>query len=314
MLTHSRRALFAALSLSLAASSARADLLIGDPAHNNVLRYSDSGAFLSTLVSSGSGGLDHPGGLAVGPDGYLYVASRGTSQILRYQSTTGAFVGSFATASSGAYTALQFYNGTLYAARNDFSGAIDLFNPATATLTNSFVPSSPPLLNQALYIDIGASGLAISTDTSRFFILDPLTGAQIYTTTIDTIHGTAFDAAGNQYLAKSDGQNVMRRLAAGGLFTDFLPPFTITGSDIAFGPDGNLYVLANDRVARYDGLTGLFIDNLVSPGSGGLTGGQYFAFVAPVPEPSTLGLLAAAALFLLVRRRRALLRSIATLR
>jgi DNA-binding beta-propeller fold protein YncE len=48
---------------------------------------------------------------------------------------------------------------------------------------------------------------------------------------------------------------------------------------MAFGPDGNLYVGStdgllgnpeNNRVLRYDGTTGAFIDTFVAPGSGGL--------------------------------------------
>ena len=281
--------------LLLTAISANADLLISDPVHNNVLRYSDSGSFINPLITSGAGGLSNPGGLAEGPDGYLYVASRGTSQILRYQAATRVFVNSFATAGAGTYGDLQFFNGILYAARNDFAGSIDLFNPTTGTLITSFVPTSPALLNQALYIDISSAGLAITTDTSRFFILDPLTGAQLLTTTLDTLKGTTFDAAGNQYVAKSDSSNVLRRLAAGGLFTDFLAPFTIAGSDITFGADGNLLVLANDHVARYNASTGSFTGNFVTPGSGGLSGGQFFTFVESAPEPSTLGLTVLAA-------------------
>jgi len=60
-----------------------------------------TGAYLSTFVSSGSGGLTGPKGLDFGPDGDLYVASPGTHEVRRYDGATGAFVGVFVTAGSG---------------------------------------------------------------------------------------------------------------------------------------------------------------------------------------------------------------------
>jgi sugar lactone lactonase YvrE len=48
--------------------------------------------FLDTFVSSGSGGLSEPDGIAFAPDGFLLVCSRGTRSVLRYSGTTGAFV------------------------------------------------------------------------------------------------------------------------------------------------------------------------------------------------------------------------------
>jgi hypothetical protein len=76
------------------------------------------GAFLGTFVPGGSGGLANPYGLLFGPDPSgngntdLYVASSllnnsstqaepGTSQVLRYDATTGAFLGTFVTPDSG---------------------------------------------------------------------------------------------------------------------------------------------------------------------------------------------------------------------
>ena len=55
-----------------------------------------TGARLADFVTAGSGGLDRPFGFAFGPDGNLYVSSLGTGQILRYDGSTGAFLGVFA--------------------------------------------------------------------------------------------------------------------------------------------------------------------------------------------------------------------------
>ena len=50
----------------------------------------------SGAVSTGSGGLSRPIGLGFEPDGNLYVSSSGTSQIIRYNGTTGAFIDVYA--------------------------------------------------------------------------------------------------------------------------------------------------------------------------------------------------------------------------
>jgi hypothetical protein len=42
------------------------------------------------------GGLNGPGGMVFGPNGDLLVSNFSTNQVLRYDGTTGAFVGVFA--------------------------------------------------------------------------------------------------------------------------------------------------------------------------------------------------------------------------
>ena len=97
-----------------------------------VLRYEgpggpDPGTFLGTFIAGGSGGLSTPVGLLFGPDGQndgkldLYVTSAvatqasdsgkfkltaapGTSEVLRYDGTTGAFVDTFVAPDSGGWT------------------------------------------------------------------------------------------------------------------------------------------------------------------------------------------------------------------
>ena len=44
---------------------------------------------VTTLVEPGAGGLRAPAGMAFGPDGMLYVSSRETRQILRFDASTG---------------------------------------------------------------------------------------------------------------------------------------------------------------------------------------------------------------------------------
>ena len=44
---------------------------------------------MTTLVEPGAGGLRAPAGMAFGPDGRLYVNSRETKQVLRFDPSTG---------------------------------------------------------------------------------------------------------------------------------------------------------------------------------------------------------------------------------
>jgi hypothetical protein len=70
---------------------AYADLLVSSRDSNSILRYNEAtGAFIDEFVSSGSGGLNSPRSLLLGPDGNLYVSSGGTDSVMRYDGTTGA--------------------------------------------------------------------------------------------------------------------------------------------------------------------------------------------------------------------------------
>lgn len=61
-----------------------------------------------------------------------------------------------------------------------------------------------------------------------------------------------------------------------------------------------------DEVKRYNGVTGAFIDNFVTAGSGGLNSGTDLEFRAVVPEPGAFALVASALLplFLVILRYR----------
>ncbi|MEA5581395.1 PEP-CTERM sorting domain-containing protein [Nodularia harveyana UHCC-0300] len=64
------------------------------PTDSAVLRYSPTGEFLG--VAAAGNGLTRPYGNAFSPDGILYVSSFRTNQILKFDPTTGNFLGVFA--------------------------------------------------------------------------------------------------------------------------------------------------------------------------------------------------------------------------
>jgi DNA-binding beta-propeller fold protein YncE len=65
------------------------ELLVGSRDANAVFTIDPGSGATRPLVESGAGGLKGPAGLAFGPDGMLYVSSRESKQILRFDAATG---------------------------------------------------------------------------------------------------------------------------------------------------------------------------------------------------------------------------------
>jgi DNA-binding beta-propeller fold protein YncE len=79
---------------------ANGNLLVGTPSggdylRNSVLQFAPDGTFLDYFVIPGDGGLNFPRGMGFGPDGNFYVVSYLTNQVLKYDGTTGDFLGVF---------------------------------------------------------------------------------------------------------------------------------------------------------------------------------------------------------------------------
>lgn len=98
MLRRFRTALAPTLTLALAfalSAPARANdhLLVSGYLSDSVTRHdAANGALLGSL---GSGGLNGVLGMAVGPDGALYVCSELSNSVKRFDADTGAFLGDF---------------------------------------------------------------------------------------------------------------------------------------------------------------------------------------------------------------------------
>jgi hypothetical protein len=131
------------------------------------------GAFLGAFVAAGSGGLDHPLSIIFGPGGNLYVgsaafkagnytASPHTSEVLRYDGTTGAFLGTFVAPDSGGLRFPQTlvfsqtdpvtlnFDGTGEEAGASRTSATALAQPATRLQTFSSTSAASPLIVQPL--------------------------------------------------------------------------------------------------------------------------------------------------------------------
>ena len=64
-------------------------LLAGSRDGNAIFAIDPETGAVTTLIEPGAGGLRAPAGMAFGPDGWLYVSSRETKQILRFDASTG---------------------------------------------------------------------------------------------------------------------------------------------------------------------------------------------------------------------------------
>jgi len=64
-------------------------VFIGSGGNDSILRHDIGRGCTSVFVASKSGGLNGPAGMAFGDDGFLYVASRNTKVILRYEAISG---------------------------------------------------------------------------------------------------------------------------------------------------------------------------------------------------------------------------------
>ncbi len=255
-----------------------------------VLRYNGTaGAYISTFVSQGSGGLAFNGndaGLAFGPDGNLYVASSATNQVLEYNGSTGAFVEAFVTAGSGGLNTplgIMFGpDGNLYVASNGSNAVLRYQgplaaspgtpDPATGQSGATFVAQFvPPVSSGGGPVDLifGPDGKLYVGGGQAFGIqrYDGTTGAFLDTfiPVDDPAHGNlgttgrsmAFDQEGRFYVS-DPGQSVHRYDAQGNFLGDLLVGAVNPGikipEAITFDAQGDLLISCTyaNMVVRYD--------------------------------------------------------------
>jgi DNA-binding beta-propeller fold protein YncE len=181
--------------------------------------------------------------------GYLYVDSYNTSNVLRYDETTGAFIDEFVKSNSGG----------LYK-----SADMDIGPDHNLYVSNGLY-SNNNQANNVLRYD-GATGAFLGDFADSGQLTDP--------------RGITFGPDGNLYVADGTGPGRVVRFdgTTGAFLDEFVPAGSGGLSDphaMLFGLDGNLYVIAGDKseVLRYNGRTGAFIDVFVAPGQGGLASG-----------------------------------------
>lgn len=284
------------------------DLYVGNffgPGNEDVLRYhGNTGAFVDTFISTGSGGLSFPLGAAFGPDSNFYVSNSDNDSVLRYSGTTGAFLNSFATSVGDAAGMAFGPDKNLYVANSSSPGSITKLNGITGTLISQLSGgnlSDPEGLvfgpDHNLYVANGERNNIVRFNGTTGVFMDTFVSANIGGLT--SPRGVTFGPDGNLYVTSFGSDQVLRYDGTTGTF---LNAFVSAGSGglslpqgLVFGPDGNLYVgsLGSGSVMRYNGTSGAFMDTFVAAGSGGLGGPTFLLFNTPsseVPEPWMLGI------------------------
>lgn len=212
---------------------------------------------------------------AQAPQGDLFVSSRNTNSVKRYDGHTGAYLGDFVKPNAGGLNATQEvlfgldghllvsgrgnrhilkfdrYTGNFL---GNFTSGYDLDNPTKMTL-------GPDSL---LYISQWGQ---IKRKVARFNFSTGVFVDEFTETDLNQGSGHAWDAAGNFYVA-SFGSADVRKFDANG---KFLGVFTETGRlrgavNLWFGEGGDLFVVdwTLGSVLRFDGQTGRFKSNFIT--------------------------------------------------
>jgi hypothetical protein len=280
--------LMIALSATLSLPATSQNRLVVPSFDGSEIKLFDAatGAFLSTMA----GGI-RADCIAIGPDGNYYAGNELDHTIVRYDGTTGASMGVFA--SGGGLNrpgGIAFgLNGDLFV--TDYPDQyVKRYSGTTGAYLGSF--ASGPGMLRPYDLQFGPDGrlYVCCYESGKIMRFNGTTGAYIddFIKGGDLTNPTSFDfdPDGNIFVGEYASNNVKKYNGSNGAY---LGDFTAPGSGgltrpqcVRFGPDGNLYVASygTDQVLRYNGASGAFIDIFAS--GSGLNGPAIFTF-----EPRT---------------------------
>ena len=131
----------------------------------------------AVFVSDGDGNLSNPNQLVFGPDGRLYVASTWRDEIVRYNSTNGAFIDSFVAAGSGGLDTPNFItfrnDGLLYVGSQSTSQVLR-YNASDGSFHDVFVTTPNGLAGFAFaasgdfYLSAGSALGTLGSSVRRY--------------------------------------------------------------------------------------------------------------------------------------------------
>lgn len=298
-----------------------AALLVSSFGTNSVLKFdSTTGQFLGTFASGG--GLIGPDGLAYGPDGNLYVATRdinngGIGGVLRFDGTTGAFLGTVVAPTLYDPFGITFGpNGDLYVSTDGPVGVGGSPQVLEYSVNASGAALVASLSNGLQNPQAEAQGIAFGPD-GRLYLATDAGGVKVYDANAGKFETFASppSSSTNDYdlafsaghLFVTDSNEVVSGIAYGrvleydattgayqGVFGDTYPTSGLLdrAAGLAVGPDGNLFVAGfnSNNVVQFDGVTGQSLGQFIPSDTGGLDTPTYMVF-QPVPEPSSMTLL-----------------------
>ncbi|MGO9245349.1 MAG: PEP-CTERM sorting domain-containing protein [Verrucomicrobiia bacterium] len=297
-----------ALSLLLLAvpGTGRADnLFVANEGNNTIEEYNPSG--VPTLFANSNSGLNYPSGLAFDSAGNLYVANVGNGTVEEFKSSGGALSDTGTVVVSGIENgpiglAIDS-SGNLYVSTNNNEG------PDNWTVTiRSFGPSGRPFSGSNYNGSQDINGLACDSAGNLYasFVSVPNDYVEKFINDDNTITqfgpqlaypwGLAFDNSNNLYVSAQNG-NKIEKITPSGVGTVFVSGLN-SPQGLAIDSANNVYVEEGGTIEEFNpsGVGTAFT-------STGLSGTGWLAF-QPVPEPSTLVLLAVGLIALLPFRRR----------
>jgi len=274
------------------------DLLVSSRFSDNVLRYDGVTGQSKGVFASGNG-LDNPNGIAIGPDGNLYVGLGDVGRVMVFDGRTGAFLRDFVTpatsgglagcraiaflpggdllVTSGATSQILRYEATTGAAKGVFASGDGMSGPVGLTVGPDGTVYVGAALSNAVYV--------YDRNGALLRILQSPAGQSNAT-------GVLLDRRGQLLVAESVTNTVQRLDPVTGAATVFA-----SGGGLAvpigltFLPGGDLLVgsFNNDKVVRYDGTTGAPEGDFIVGGAGGLDGTHNFAFLPEAGSAINVG-------------------------
>ena len=226
-------------------------LLVSQQATNYIVRFNEAtGASMGPFVAAGSGGLSSPRGMAIGPDGNLYVADAAANRVKRFSCLDGSFIGDFTAADLLNAVALKFIGGDLYVLGGSAQRQIRQYNGSSGEYVRTVVMWASNQIGSA--------------------------------TDFQYISGSG------DWLVIGNANRGARLSGSTGVFIDyFINPTGITDvmstpRTLLIGPDGNYWVTnrASNRITRYDASTGAKLNDVAQVPLGTIHFGLYGMIIA----------------------------------